>query len=115
RTIEELARALGNGRENKVADGWVTTCPAHNDGKASLSLRAPHGKILFKCHAGCTQEAVRDALIAQGLWEKRQAQETWKPIRPIPYGISAPKEIKHSKHGKPARVWEYKEADGRLI
>lgn len=115
RTIEELARALGNGRENKVADGWVTTCPAHNDGKASLSLRAPHGKILFKCHAGCTQEAVRDALIAQGLWEKRQAQETWKPIRPIPDGISAPKEIKHSKHGKPARVWEYKEADGRLI
>lgn len=115
RTIEDLARALGNGRESKVADGWVTTCPAHDDGKASLSLRSPHGKILFKCHAGCTQEAVREALVSMGLWEKRAPQESWRPIRPVPKGVSVPQDVKHSKHGKPVRTWAYHEMDGQLI
>ena len=70
---EAIARALGNGKESKVADGWVTTCPAHNDGKASLSIRAPHGKILFKCHAGCTQQQVMDSLVERDLWPKKTA------------------------------------------
>lgn len=114
-TIEELARELGHGKESKVADGWVTTCPSHNDGKASLSIRNPHGKILFKCHAGCTQAAVMEALIDRGLWQKKAATESWKPMRPVPDGIRVPAEVSHSKHGKPVRTWQYHEYDGKLI
>lgn len=114
-SIEDIARALGNGKENKVADGWVTTCPSHNDGKASLSIRNPHGKILFKCHAGCTQQSVMQALIDRDLWPKKQEQTSWKPIRPVPEGIKLPENVIHSKHGKPSRSWTYYERDGRII
>ena len=114
-TIEDIARALGNGKENKVADGWVTTCPAHDDGKASLSIRAPHGKMLFKCHAGCSQQEVMDALVARELWPKKKPQESWKPIRPVPKGIELPTNVSHFKHGKPTQSWVYREFDGSLI
>lgn len=115
-TPEELAKALGNGKESKVADGWVTTCPAHNDGKASLSIRSPHGKILFKCHAGCSQADVMQALQERGLWsKKKKPEETWKPIRPVPEDVKLPVNVTHSKHGTPRRSWVYKEADGAII
>lgn len=115
-SIEEIARALGQGKESKVADGWITTCPAHNDGKASLSIREPHGKILFKCHAGCPQSEVLDALVKLELWTKKSSNlESWKPIRPVPKGIVPPAAISHSKHGKPVRTWNYYELDGALI
>lgn len=114
-TIEDIARSLGNGKESKVADGWVTTCPAHNDGKASLSLRSPHGKILIKCHAGCEQSAVIEALVSRGLWSKKSPMESWKPIRPVPKDVKLPTEVKHAKHGKPVRSWVYKEFDGSFI
>jgi hypothetical protein len=114
-TPEEIARALGGGKESRVADGWVTTCPAHDDGKASLSIRSPHGKILFKCHAGCSQAEVMKALQDRDLWPKKQSSESWKPIRPVPDGVSLPNGVKHSKHGAPARTWVYREVDGSLI
>lgn len=114
-TPEGFAQALGNGVESKVADGWVTTCPAHNDGKASLSIRSPHGKILFKCHAGCSQADVIKALVDKGLWSKKTPSESWKPMRPVPKGVSVPTDVSHFKHGKPSRTWQYHEVDGQLI
>jgi len=114
-TPEDIARALGNGKESKVADGWVTTCPAHDDGKASLSIRAPHGKILFKCHAGCSQQEVMKALQDRDLWPKKESSESWKPIRPVPEGVSLPANVSHAKHGKPRRTWIYREIDGSII
>ena len=43
-------------------------CPAHDDRKASLSLsRGEGGRPLWRCHAGCTQEAVLEALRERGL------------------------------------------------
>jgi hypothetical protein len=114
-SIDDIAKSLGNGKESKTADGWVTTCPAHDDGKASLSIRAPHGKILFKCHAGCSQEEVMKALIDRDLWPKKSTGESWKPMRPVPSSVAAPTDVKHFKHGKPVRTWEYRELDGAMI
>lgn len=47
----------------------LTHCPAHEDGTPSLSV-TPHTEhgVLLKCHAGCTQAAVIDALRQRGLW-----------------------------------------------
>jgi hypothetical protein len=112
---EDFARVLGNGKESKVADGWVTTCPAHNDGKASLSIRNPHGKILFKCHAGCSQADVMKALVEMDLWSKKAPTQSWKPMRPVPSGVALPTGVEHFKHGKPKRTWQYQEMDGQLI
>ena len=42
-------------------------CPAHGDRTPSLSLsNAPDGRLLLRCHTGCTFLAILDAL--RGLW-----------------------------------------------
>ena len=63
-----IAKSL---RGQKSGQGWSAHCPAHDDKNPSLSISDKDGKILFYCHAGCTQDAVIDALKSMGLWEDR--------------------------------------------
>lgn len=42
--------------------GWVARCPAHGDANPSLSVSESGGKILLHCHAGCTAQAVVEAM-----------------------------------------------------
>ena len=56
---------------------WTACCPAHDDKKPSLSLRDEGDRVLWKCHTGCTQDAVRQALKRQGLLEPYDC--TWSP------------------------------------
>jgi hypothetical protein len=48
----------------KQPDGsYMACCPAHDDSEPSLHLsESPDGTLLWHCHAGCSQEAVREAL-----------------------------------------------------
>jgi len=47
----------------KAGDGYIAKCPAHEDKKASLSIKAGDKVgIVFYCHAGCDSEAVAGAL-----------------------------------------------------
>jgi hypothetical protein len=63
---EDVAKTLGG---RKVGDSWMARCPAHDDRTPSLSIRtAADGKVLVRCHAGCTQKAVIAALRQRGLW-----------------------------------------------
>lgn len=42
---------------------WVARCPAHDDRSPSLSISEGHGgRILLKCFAGCSTEAVLEKL-----------------------------------------------------
>lgn len=66
-TASELARQL---HTRKTGTGWSAKCPAHDDREPSLSIsQAADGKVLVKCHAGCEQEAVVEALKTRGLWD----------------------------------------------
>ncbi len=47
----------------------IARCPAHDDKKPSLSISEDDGKILVKCHAGCSQDSVIHALKSQKLWD----------------------------------------------
>jgi putative DNA primase/helicase len=41
------------------AKGWKAKCPAHDDGAPSLSVNeGAGGRVLLKCFAGCTAEAI---------------------------------------------------------
>ena len=61
-----LARALCARRSGS---GWMARCPAHDDHNPSFSIReAPDGTLVFKCHAGCGQHDVIEALKSRGLW-----------------------------------------------
>jgi putative DNA primase/helicase len=62
----EIAEALGGFR---AGNGFLCRCPAHNDRTPSLSIGEKNGKILFKCHAGCEQRDVINALVDRGLWD----------------------------------------------
>lgn len=64
--IEDLlSRLEGRGYVPKRAgEGrWISRCPAHDDRDPSLSVRVKaDGRVLIKCHAGCTATAVIAAL-----------------------------------------------------
>ena len=49
-------------------------CPAHDDGTPSLSITPGYKAVLFKCFAGCSQEAVLAAVKAHGV-ETRLPQD----------------------------------------
>lgn len=43
----EAVKATGKGR-------WLARCPAHEDGRPSLSIRDADGVVLLHCFAGCS-------------------------------------------------------------
>jgi len=47
----------------KTSTGYLAHCPAHDDKQSSLSLTlTDDGKILIKCFAGCSAEAIVEAI-----------------------------------------------------
>lgn len=51
---------------SESAGQHVTRCPAHDDGRASLSIaEGDDGRILLKCHAGCNVEQIAGAVGVQ--------------------------------------------------
>ena len=72
--LEQIARRLGNGNEKKSGDSWLTCCPAHDDSNPSLSLSNGNGSLLWKCHTGCSQEAVKAALDSLGLLDVKESK-----------------------------------------
>jgi putative DNA primase/helicase len=63
---ETLATALGG---RKVGFAWTACCPAHEDRRPSLAItETKDGTVLVRCHAGCDQRNVIEALRALGLW-----------------------------------------------
>lgn len=114
KTAEEIAAAIGDGKHARQGSGWVTLCPAHADSSPSLSISDKGGKVLVKCHAGCSQAEVIKALTDRGLWEAKA--KVWRALPYAPEGASAPaKDRKHAKFGRPSRRWEYRDAQGRLV
>lgn len=114
-SAKDLAESLGGSKATKNGDGsWNTLCPAHNDASPSFTItESRDGKLLFKCHAGCDQSAVIDALKSRGLWESKRRE--WSVIVPVPENAPRPNGVKHSKFGTPVKGWAYKRRDGRLI
>ncbi len=55
--LDDFASRLPNAR--KTADGYSSTCPAHEDRKDSLSVsKGDDDRILVHCFAGCSPEAI---------------------------------------------------------
>lgn len=45
-----------------MTTGWQAHCPAHDDNRASLSIREGERLVFLKCYAGCSLEAITEAL-----------------------------------------------------
>lgn len=115
-TARDIATALGGGKEVKQSETrWNTICPAHNDKGPSLTVsEGQGGRLLVKCHAGCSQQSVIDALKDRDLWPKKTTK-TWKVLRHVPDGTTPPADMKHYKLGQPSFRWEYKDYYGKTV
>jgi putative DNA primase/helicase len=128
-TAAEVARALGGAKCHGAE--WDARCPAHNDANPSLSLRdGDDGKILFRCHAGCSQQQVFDALRARGLLERRSngqdhhprakpetaldngKDDDWRSIFPPPVEAHEPAELLNTLGHD--TLYPYYNQDGRI-
>jgi hypothetical protein len=65
----ELTKALGGRWHGSYG---TACCPAHDDRSPSLSISERDGRLLWRCHAGCDQGAVLEALQARGLLDEGQ-------------------------------------------
>jgi hypothetical protein len=114
----QLAEALG-GRAN--GHGWTACCPAHEDSTPSLSIsEGANGKVLLKCHAGCTQLAVIEALQNRGVWPKPTS--TGLTVAELAAAKALPESLLHESgfsddevKGYPVIRMVYRGADGRQI
>ena len=63
-TIHEWVAALEQKgcKPKQKGNGWQSLCPSHSDANPSFSLTERDGKILTHCFAGCTFDAIRQAL-----------------------------------------------------
>jgi len=60
-TLQNMLHRLRGVR--RQADGtWLACCPAHNDSEPSLHVSFQNNRILLHCFAGCSLDAVCDAL-----------------------------------------------------
>ena len=116
---ENLTRALGGKWHGRRG---MALCPAHDDKNPSLAIRdGDDGKVLFRCHAGCPQDAVLDGLNRRGLWNDRSASfvpkkdpDTWTPIMPVP--ADAPRTMpEHPQHGRSALVVQAQHDDAFVV
>jgi hypothetical protein len=79
-TLKEVTDKLG---ARKHQGYYMAQCPAHDDTTASLSIAEKRGRIVFKCHAGCSQDAVMEGLRRQKSWPERKSNGTATPQRTI--------------------------------
>jgi len=70
--VDSIAHAL---EARRSGSSWMAKCPAHDDHNPSLSIREVDGKVLVRCHAGCAQRDVIDALTARGLWQFDRSED----------------------------------------
>jgi hypothetical protein len=63
--VTPLERLLSQMTDAKPAGQgqWAARCPAHEDRRASLSIsEGDDGRVLVRCHAGCSVDAIVEAL-----------------------------------------------------
>jgi len=66
-------------------NSWQCHCPVHDDRESSLSVSVSNGKILFHCHAGCSQSAVLEELKRRNLWTEKSMVAKKKLVETYDY------------------------------
>jgi len=83
----QIAAALAGKR---YGDSYVARCPAHDDRTPSLSIsQTTDGMVLVRCHAGCDQSNVIEALLSLGLWAEKGSSHAAR--RPFSFSPKIPK------------------------
>jgi hypothetical protein len=95
----------------------MARCPAHQDDTPSLAIReGNHGRLLVKCHAGCRQVDVINALRQRGLWGGKRDDACGR-VTPRSWRSSAEDATQSARRTSLAlAIWEESApADGTLV
>lgn len=95
--------------------GATARCPAHDDQRSSLSVSdGDDGRVLVKCHAGCTLDEILSKLALQprDLFPPREEAAPGKPRIMATYDYVD--ETRKALPGAPRSSW-FVETDGLLI
>jgi len=128
-TAASVAAALsrpGKGKSRKKGNSWMACCPAHTDDKPSLHLTDGRKRLLWHCHAGCDQDAVREALKAfLGGMSVEKRDTSRKPVRETIYNAHRPTleeigqidatDFHSDRLGSPSNIWTYRGVDGEAL
>ncbi len=117
------------GKVRQQADGsWMACCPAHDDREPSLHITLQNDKVLLHCFAGCSLDAICHALnieprelfvgddatrcesAPQGLTLEAFAQAK-RLERELLRQAQVAQDV---YHGKPAVLFQYRDAEGNL-
>lgn len=71
-TARHIAEALAGRRVKAYGGNFLVSCPAHDDGTPSLSIRDGKHGLIAHCFGGCDSKDIFDALRRRGLIEPRQ-------------------------------------------
>ena len=62
KNIDEFLASF-SGVHSRGSDRWTACCPAHDDKKASLSIKlCDNGRILLYCFAGCKYNEILEEI-----------------------------------------------------
>ncbi len=74
-SAEIISQALGGKRSGSQ---YLAPCPVHNDSTPSLAIKdGTDGKLLVRCHAGCSNADVIAALKDMDLWPERSQHQSY--------------------------------------
>lgn len=103
-------------KRTKTTRGFMVRCPAHEDGKSSLSVgRAKDGGVLLKCFANCQAQEIVSAM---GLELKDLfASELKRDFKPYKTPAPKPKAAELPPGTKPVieKIYSYTDALGREV
>lgn len=113
--LEEIRKALRCGRLGcpcRSPRGNLH-CPAHDDEHPSLSIDVRNGRLVWRCHAGCSQAAVAHALRGLGLLPEpgRLGRETRYTVRDVGGRVVAI-HVRRDQPGGGKEIW-WELPDGR--
>ena len=117
--IDLILSKLPNAKQN--GSGWMSSCPAHDDKTPSLSIGVGDGgKCLIRCHAGCTTEAIVDAigLTLRDLMAPNGGRHAAQTPKRAPTSYSTASEAQAAlqrQHGIPTKTWTYHDAKGEPV
>lgn len=96
-TASEIADRL---EAKKSASGWEARCPAHHDRNASLGIaEGADGRVLLKCHAGCTFADITSRL----------------GVKPAELMGKATKAKPDKQRGRIVKTYDYMDEKGDLV
>jgi hypothetical protein len=110
--IMQKIAALPGAKMSRAGSQITMCCPAHNDSTPSLTITEKDGKILWHCHAGCSQEDVAAAFSTHGieLYERKEPKRelTYAPVKKDRWTPDFELLLKR----RPEFVWRYLDASG---